>query len=110
MARYILSTLDAVAGGDISVDDASYSLSVHVLSGPFPRRAPPVLDRDLQHHLTKIVHAVALGNLAAVTASRYLIVMREKLEWGLPLAVVIKGLPDGVTGVAQNESGSSDDL
>jgi hypothetical protein len=97
MAQYILATLEALAGGDISRADASYSLSAHIVQSA-ARGARHVGDSAIQPYVDALVHAVAQGHLAPLVASRNLIIVMEKVSQGLPLDEILAANPANLQG------------
>jgi hypothetical protein len=97
MAQYILSTLEALACGDISKADASYSLSAHIVQSA-ERYNRFVGDSAIQPYVDAVAHAVAQGHLAPLVASRYLIIVMEKLSQGLPLDEILAANPADLQG------------
>jgi len=82
MARFILSTLEALTAGDLSADDAAYSLVAHIVSTAKPKADLSANECSMRPYVERICHAVGGGYLSALTASRYLITAREKLSAG----------------------------
>lgn len=93
MAKYILSALEALAAGDISAPAAIYSLTAHIVATGQSRGAPVLSDDDVKPYVSNIVHAVAAQKVSALTASRYLIIARDKLSAGTSLDEVFKSAP-----------------
>lgn len=93
MAKYILSTLEALAAGDISAPAAIYSLTAHIVATGQSGGAPVLRDDDIKPYVSNIVQAVAVEKISALTASRYLIITRDKLSAGTSPDEVFKSAP-----------------
>ena len=90
MARFILSTLEALTAGDLSADDAAYSLAAHILSTARPKADLSASESSMKTYVARICHAVGSGYLSTLTASRYLITAREKLSTGESLDQIFR--------------------
>jgi hypothetical protein len=82
MPRFILSTLEALASGDINPLDASYSLSAHLLSG-CEGAGVSLSEADVQRHVDLIVEQVGRAAINPVQGAKKLAQFKERLATGL---------------------------
>jgi hypothetical protein len=90
MAQYIISTLHALAAGDLKAVDACYSLFAHLSSVVPSGNQPAPLEDDLQPYVRRIVHAVADESLSVERGAGMLIALKERLISGEPFEQIVE--------------------
>ncbi|WP_303831591.1 hypothetical protein [Asticcacaulis taihuensis] len=82
MARFMLSTLHALLAGDVSAQDACYTISAHLASVEAPCGCVTPNDSQIQPHIKRLVQSVAVGTLSAEDATQRLVALKQHLVNG----------------------------
>lgn len=82
MAQFMLSTLHALLAGDVSPQDACYTISAHLASIKGPAGSVAPTDGEIQPHIKSLVLIVANGTLSAEDATKRLVALKEHFANG----------------------------